>query len=199
MTPMVDLAFLLLTFFILTTTLYKPHVMKVAMPDKAATDPPKQSAKDVINFVLAENNKVYWWMGLEPSGELTNYSKDGIRKILVEKGSTNPNPMVLIKPKDNSHFENMVDMLDEMAITSMELYAIVDFTDDDQEVMVNSCAVSCEEYHQLRITPGNCYSVLSAFTGFINADRAALNPTVSITITEMINTSDTKIHAVKSM
>jgi biopolymer transport protein ExbD len=132
MTPMVDLAFLLLTFFILTTTLYKPYVMKVTMPDKAGVDPPERSAKDVINFVLAEDNKVYWWMGLDPSTEATNYSKDGIRKILVERGNANPNLMVLIKPKDNSHFQNMVDILDEVQITGMSRYAIVDFTDEDQ-------------------------------------------------------------------
>jgi biopolymer transport protein ExbD len=137
MTPMVDLAFLLLTFFILTTTLYKPYVMKVTMPDNAATDPPERSAKDVINFVLAENNKVYWWMGLDPSAEVTNYSKDGIRKILMERSNVNPNLMVLIKPKDNSHFQNMVDILDEVQITGMSRYAIVDFTDDDQARIPN--------------------------------------------------------------
>jgi biopolymer transport protein ExbD len=132
MTPMVDLAFLLLTFFILTSTFYKPSLIQLTMPDKQATDPPERSAKDVINFVLAENNKVYWWMGLDPSAEMTNYSKQGIRKILKERSSVNPNLMVLIKPKDNSRYENMVDMLDEIEITAMTRYAIVDFTDEDQ-------------------------------------------------------------------
>jgi biopolymer transport protein ExbD len=135
MTPMVDLAFLLLTFFILTTTLCKPYVMELTMPDTTTTDPPERSAKDVINFVLAENNKVYWWMGLEPAAELTNYSKDGIRKILIESKNANPNLMVLIKPKDNARFENIVDILDEMEITDMARYAIVDFTDDDETLI----------------------------------------------------------------
>jgi biopolymer transport protein ExbD len=132
MTPMVDLAFLLLTFFILTTTFVKPSLIPLTMPDKQATDQPERSAKDVINFVLAENDKVYWWMGLEPSAEMTNYSKDGIRKILIERGSANPNLMVLIKAKDNSRYENMVDILDEIQIAAMTRYAIVDFTDEDQ-------------------------------------------------------------------
>jgi biopolymer transport protein ExbD len=131
MTPMVDLAFLLLTFFILTTTLTKKYTLEMEMPDKT-TDPPERSAKDVINFVLAENNKVYWWMGLEPSAELTDYSENGVQKILKERSSANPNLMVLIKAKDNSRFQNMVDMLDEMKNTHMKHYAIVDFTEDDE-------------------------------------------------------------------
>ena len=64
MTPMVDLAFLLLTFFILTTTFNKPKTMELTMPDKV-TDEKEQTKineNDILNLVLAENNKIFYWV-----------------------------------------------------------------------------------------------------------------------------------------
>jgi biopolymer transport protein ExbD len=133
MTPMVDLAFLLLTFFILTATFNKHRVMDLTMPDKTSTDSfLPVNEKNVLNLVLAENNRIYWWMGLSPPVEVTNYSKDGIRKILLEKSEADPKLIVLIKPKDESRYENMVDLLDELSITRVKRHAIVDVTEDDK-------------------------------------------------------------------
>src|SRR5436190_22933265 len=86
MTPMVDLAFLLLTFFILTTTFNKPKTMEVNMPDKPKTEEEqtKVNEKDILNLVLGENNKIYWFIGLTPPVTVTNFSKEGIRKVLLE-------------------------------------------------------------------------------------------------------------------
>jgi biopolymer transport protein ExbD len=130
MTPMVDLAFLLLTFFILTTTFNKPYIMGVTMPDRGETTTPYND-KNILNLVLAENNKIYWWMGLEPKAELTNYSSSGVRNLILQKKKQRPALMILIKPKDNSKYENMVDILDEMTITATDRYAIMDVTADD--------------------------------------------------------------------
>ena len=88
MTPMVDLAFLLLTFFMLTTTFSKPKTMELNMPadPKDIKDQPK--VNNAITFLLTENNKVYWYYGefkpTETKLEKTNFSKDGIHKILLE-------------------------------------------------------------------------------------------------------------------
>ena len=76
-------------------------------------------------------------MGLEPTAEVTNYSKDGIRKILLARRKLNPELMVLIKPADHSKYENIIDILDEMQITNMQRYAIVDFTADDKSRLIN--------------------------------------------------------------
>ena len=136
MTPMVDLAFLLLTFFILTSTFNKPKTMEVTMPDKVV-DPEEQTKineNDILNLVLAEDNKIYWWIGLTPPATITNYSKDGVRKVLLEHSKANPKLMILIKPKDESKYENMVDILDEMDITSQKRFAIVDYTPDDKTI-----------------------------------------------------------------
>lgn len=137
MTPMVDLAFLLLTFFILTTTFNKPKTMEVNMPDKVQKpeDQTKINEKDILNLILGEDDKIYWYIGLTPPVSETNYSSTGVRKLLLEQTQANPKMMVLIKPKDKSRYENMVNILDEMDITGMKRYAIVEYTPDDETVV----------------------------------------------------------------
>jgi biopolymer transport protein ExbD len=143
MTPMVDLAFLLLTFFILTTTFNKPKTMEVNMPDKV--DNPDQQTRinerDILNLVLAEDNKIYWWVGLEPPVNETNYSANGVRRVVLEQLQANPKMMVLIKPKDKSRYENMVTILDEMDITDTKRYAIVEYSPDDEAIITGNIPV----------------------------------------------------------
>lgn len=134
MTPMVDLAFLLLTFFILTTNFIKPTVMDLAMPDNTGPQSPV-SEKNILNVVLAENNKVYWWDGLNGNVTTTNYSIHGLREVLLSHRRSNSNVMVLIKPTDRSKYENLVDALDEITIANIERYAIVDFASEDEDVI----------------------------------------------------------------
>lgn len=137
MTPMVDLAFLLLTFFLLTTTFNKPKTMEVIMPDKVKdeTEQTKINEKDILNLILSEDDKIYWYIGLTPPVNETNYSSTGVRKILLEQTRANPKMMVLIKPEDDSRYENMVNILDEMDITSINRYAIVEYTEDDKTII----------------------------------------------------------------
>lgn len=130
---MVDLAFLLLTFFILTTTFSKPRAMELSMPDHVEDLTRLPPLKDVnaFNVVLGEGDKIYWWIGLDGRPSLTNYSRTGIRKILSRERQSNPDLMVLIKPMDKARYENMVDILDEVEIASITRYAIINFTDQD--------------------------------------------------------------------
>jgi biopolymer transport protein ExbD len=94
MTPMVDLGFLLLTFFILTTTFNKPQAMEISMPvkdDVPEEERTKVPAEYTLNLLLTKDDEVYWYMGNidpnlpMPSLTSTNYSKDGVRKLLIEK------------------------------------------------------------------------------------------------------------------
>ncbi|MEI6898242.1 MAG: biopolymer transporter ExbD [Bacteroidota bacterium] len=98
MTPMVDLMCLLITFFMLTTAFSKPKVMVITMPEKDKTDEPKNqpqiSAFRTLNILLTEDDKVYYYIGLvkpkeaPPTLMKTDFSKDGIRKILLEKNKS---------------------------------------------------------------------------------------------------------------
>jgi biopolymer transport protein ExbD len=141
MTPMVDLAFLLLTFFILTTTLSKPQTMEITMPEKPKPDdkPPEVNEKHVLTLVLGENDKVFWYVGItNPEVKQADFSKDGIRKVLLQKKSEIRDMIVLIKALDESKYRNMVDILDEISITNIQRFAIVDVTSVDKELVKES-------------------------------------------------------------
>lgn len=141
MTPMVDLAFLLLTFFVMTTTLNKPQAMQINMPDKPkdGDEQPEVNERNVLTLVMGENDKIYWYMGItNPKVEVTNFSATGIRKILQEKKTENPKIIVLIKSLDEARYKNMVDILDEMEISEVQRFALVEITDVDKELVKES-------------------------------------------------------------
>jgi biopolymer transport protein ExbD len=143
LTAMVDLAFLLITFFMLTTSLSKPQSMDLAMPDK------DEKVIDILidenrtmNLVLGPDDKLQMYMGqidnpLEGPKALT-YSKESLRKEILEKiksvpmatrtaAKPNGEPLiVLIKASEESTYMNLVDVLDEIAIGKVQVYAIVD-------------------------------------------------------------------------
>jgi biopolymer transport protein ExbD len=148
MTPMVDLAFLLLTFFMLTTTFAKPQVMDITMPVK---DPNEEvqtpvKASNALTIILGEEDRLYYYEGLlsptDPEPELvkSDYSSKGIRQVLLRLRA-NPDLVVMIKPHEESRYTNVVDILDEMAITNIKKYAIVDITDADKEFVEKNAAI----------------------------------------------------------
>jgi len=136
LTAMVDLAFLLVTFFMLTTTLNKPKAMDLAMPDKdeVNTEAPIAASR-TMTVLLGSNNRLEWFIG-EPgksAPSVTGYGKDDIRKVLLDKKqsvqqSTGKSMFVIVKPSDKSVYKNVVDMLDELHITDNMAFAIVDIT-----------------------------------------------------------------------
>jgi biopolymer transport protein ExbD len=150
MTPMVDLAFLLLTFFMLTTSFSKPKSMEIVMPDKPKADdpkPPKINDKDVMNLIMAGNNKLYYYIGIEnPQVEQAAYSatnEKSIRKILLSEKQKNIQRngkdkfMVLIKATKEAKYKNVVDIFDEMNVTAIQRYALVDITPSEVELVEN--------------------------------------------------------------
>lgn len=91
-TPMVDLGFLLITFFMLTTSMNKPKTMEINMPVKDVTEEEKQKVKasQAITLLLAENDKIVYYFINEKTGEpetpvITDFSKGGIRATLLNK------------------------------------------------------------------------------------------------------------------
>lgn len=140
MTPMVDLAFLLLTFFMLTTTFNKPQVMEIKIPEKKDENvvQPKINEKHVLSLVLGGSNRIYWYTGLtEPSVQETDYSHEGLRSMLLEQNRVIDKMVVLIKPGDKSTYENLVNVLDELAITDIKRYALVEIEEEDRNILSN--------------------------------------------------------------
>ena len=149
MTPMVDLAFLLLTFFMLTTTFAKPNVMQLTMPVKKTDDveDTKIKASQAMTIILGKDNKAYYYFGLntpldktvqKPELKVTNFSAAGIRQVLLSRQRQQPEPIILIKPTEDAKYKNMVDILDEMNITNQKKYALVKVSKDDLDLIKES-------------------------------------------------------------
>ncbi|WP_407637855.1 ExbD/TolR family protein [Chryseobacterium koreense] len=135
MTPMVDLGFLLITFFMLATHFSKPNVMDLGLPAKSPT--PTNTVIDFrnqITFLIGKDNRIFYYQA--ESKDLiknvlreTTFEGNQIAKIIAHAKKTAPKPdifTVIIKPTDDSSYKNFVDMLDNMAITQNERYGISD-------------------------------------------------------------------------
>ena len=144
MTPMVDLGFLLITFFVFTTTMSTPKATDLFMPgDQPDPHPPKLKDDLALTILLSENNKVYYyhgnWEDAKNNDQVfeTNYSTyEGIGKIIRQKQKEidasgkftegRKGLMLLIKPTSKSNYKNVVDALDEAVINNVKKYAIIE-------------------------------------------------------------------------
>lgn len=141
LTPMVDLGFLLITFFIFTTTMSQPTAMRLFLP-KDTEKPEEQNkvkASGALSLILAKDNSIFYYEGeLAPDGsnfKSTNFQ--GIRDIIInKKKSTNPEDfVVVIKPTPEATYKNTVDILDEMTINEVKRYALVDIFDVELQLV----------------------------------------------------------------
>jgi biopolymer transport protein ExbD len=145
MTPMVDLGFLLITFFVITTELTKPTVMDLYMPKDGKPMPLGQSN---ALTVLLDNDKIYYyngeWAAAIDAGaviEITFSGKGSLRKIIGDKlrqlditakgKEGRDGLMVLIKPGSNASYNEVINVLDEMTINRVKKYAIVKMTGEE--------------------------------------------------------------------
>jgi biopolymer transport protein ExbD len=146
MTPMVDLAFLLVTFFMLTTSLAKPSAMDLIMPDKKKLDDPtetKVKLSEAMNIIIAQKNRIFYYTleeGKDPQPIQSNYSANGIRKVIMDfdeqvkskqAADKKKGAVFLIKAIEDSEYGHVVDVLDEMKITKAQRYAIVPPTPEE--------------------------------------------------------------------
>jgi len=149
MTPMVDLGFLLITFFVFTTTMSQPKAADLFMPKEDHTHPQNLPQGLALTVLLDGYDKVYYYHG-EFSDALkaneifeTNYSTyEGLGKIIRQKQNDidasgkfaegRKGMMLLIKPTSNSNYKNVIDALDETTINDVRKYAIVDVSPEER-------------------------------------------------------------------
>jgi biopolymer transport protein ExbD len=147
MTPMVDLGFLLISFFVITTELSRPKAMNLIMPVDGP--PTSTAASKTITFLTGEDNKLFYYYGEEKEIGIKNPvfqtswdEKSGVGKIIGEKqlqldsmkGGRNE-MVVIIKPGKESTYKNVVDILDEMTIHGVTRYAVVKPGDKDAQYL----------------------------------------------------------------
>jgi biopolymer transport protein ExbD len=143
MTPMVDLGFLLITFFVFTTTMSTPKATDLFMPKDDTTHPQPLPNSLALSLLLDNNNKVYYYNGdfkeAVNANKIfeTNYSTyGGIGKIIRQKqkdidasgkfADGRKGLMLLIKPTSGSVYKNVIDALDEAVINDVRKYVIVE-------------------------------------------------------------------------
>ena len=139
MTPMVDLGFLLITFFIFSTTMAQPTAMKLIMPKDTDNqeEQTKVKASGALTIMLGKSNGIYYYAGDDPTKiEPTDYKK--IRDVIInKKKTTKPEDfVVVIKPNDESTYQNMVAILDEMSINEVKKFAVVPISPVENEPLV---------------------------------------------------------------
>lgn len=146
MTPMVDLGFLLITFFIFTTTMSEKKAMKLYMPVTRGVFTPTPESK-VLTILLARDNKVYAYEGkFEDAVEAnriipTNFSEsNGIGNLIrlkqkklqeANKNAGSDALVFLIKPTKQASYKNVVDALDETTINAVKKFMILDISPEE--------------------------------------------------------------------
>lgn len=135
LTPMVDLGFLLITFFIFTTALSEPSSITLPLPDESDTDKPTVTGeRKTISLLLDANNTILYYQGSNTNAiQQTDYSSKGLRAVLLAKIKQvktefgfDAEPVVLIKPLAASSYGNLVNVLDEMMINGVKKYMLLD-------------------------------------------------------------------------
>lgn len=144
MTPMVDLGFLLITFFIFSSVMVKPTAMKLNMPAKGGATPSAESK--TLTLLLKEGGDVICYAGfaknnVAPQKINLNNESQMLRNILFQKATALRNHFkpdtltVIIKPTKESDYNTLVRVMDEMAISEVHKYAIADLDEDDKKLL----------------------------------------------------------------
>lgn len=140
LTPMVDLGFLLITFFIFTTTMSQPTAMKLFLP-KDADNPDEQNKvnqRNALTLLLGKNDNVFYYEG-ELAPDASNFKSSNfkdIRDVIIrKKQAVDSSLVVVIKPTDDCEYKNVIDILDEMSINVVKKYAMVDISDVEKQLV----------------------------------------------------------------
>jgi biopolymer transport protein ExbD len=141
LTPMVDLGFLLITFFIFTTTMSQPTAMKLFLPKDTEKQDELNKVKEsgALTIMLGKGDGVYYYEG-QLAQDASNFKSSNfkdIRDVIInKKKSTNPEDfVVVIKPGPEATYKNTVDILDEMTINDVKRYAMVDIFPTEVDLM----------------------------------------------------------------
>ena len=139
MTPMVDVAFLLLTFFMLTTTMNRPQTMEINLP-------PKQDGKDIkvevaqsnlMTVRVKEDGSIFWNMAIDVPKKVEYRD---LRKLMISNSQANPKLVTLIKIDRKGKYSMMVDIMDEMNLANVTRFSIAPMDDNDKKALEKASA-----------------------------------------------------------
>jgi len=134
LTAMVDLAFLLITFFMLTTSLSKPNAMDMAKPDQGPEEMGVPSSR-TMTILLGKNDKLAWYMGEADKSQLQTVSFQEVRTaILANKAQVSQanasnqqkSLIIIVKPTAGANYQNFVDIMDEISLAKITTAPMID-------------------------------------------------------------------------
>ena len=147
LTPMVDLGFLLITFFVFTSAMSKPRVMDIVTPIDS-NDPTPICESCVLTVILDKDNKIDYYEGMPENNPVlkeTSFTAEGLRQVLLDKRAavknargTTDDMVLIIKPEKESLYKNFVDILDEVAINGIKHYFIDEVNDADKKLLLQN-------------------------------------------------------------
>jgi biopolymer transport protein ExbD len=133
MTPLVDVAFLLLTFFMFTTSMSRPQTMEINLPpDKEVKVEVAES--NLMTLRVNDKGDVFWSMGIE-SPKRVEY-KD-LRAFLRERLASNPKLIVVLKIDRTGKYNMMVNLIDEINLSQITRFSLAPMLDKDKELVAN--------------------------------------------------------------
>ena len=133
MTPMVDVAMLLLTFFMLTTVFNKPQTMELNLPpdDNVQVE---VAASTLLTVRIEPNMAIYWSMGNEPTA-LKKIEFKELRPLLVERLRSIPKLITLVQIDRDAKYNDMVDIMDELNLANITKFSIAPLKDADKKLI----------------------------------------------------------------
>lgn len=126
MTPMVDIAFLLLIFFMVTTVFRAPQAMEVNLPPQGAKVEVPES--NVMTMFINPDGRFLYRMA---QGPLVATSMKDLSQLFTDNVKLNPELIVLVKVHRSAKYETMVDVMDELEIANMARFSLVPMTDQE--------------------------------------------------------------------
>jgi len=128
MTPMVDVAFLLLTFFMLTTVFRRPQTLEIKLPPSSTNV--QIAASNLLTLRIDEDNRIFQSVGLEKPNSI-EFSKLG--DFFKGKAAVDPNMIILVKLDRKAKYHFMVDVIDELNLAKLPRYSVATLSDIEKE------------------------------------------------------------------
>jgi biopolymer transport protein ExbD len=130
MTPMVDVAFLLLTFFMLTTTMNRPQTMEINMPPSDVNVEVAQS--NLMTIRVKEDGTIFWNIGVDDPQKV---EFKNLRSVMQQQNTQNPKLITLIKVDRKGKYHMMVDIMDELNLANVTRFSISPLLDVDKKIL----------------------------------------------------------------
>lgn len=131
MTPLVDITFLLLTFFMFTTTMATPQVMEMSMPPEGDT-PVEVRERELMSLVIWKDGQIFWNIAQEPPEKIT---LKNIRKLAEEENlreEVRNKLITVLKVEENAPYGLVIAVLDELNLAELNITQEISKKIDDE-------------------------------------------------------------------